>query len=53
MVIDPRDQNRLLAALERGVESGDFVDLRTRAFVYLLWDEEFYHVRDLATDPID
>jgi len=21
--------------------------------VYLLWDEEFYHVRDLATDPID
>lgn len=21
--------------------------------VYLLWDQEFYHVRDLSTDPID
>ena len=21
--------------------------------VYLLWDEEFYHVRDLAADPIE
>jgi len=38
IVIEPRDENRLLAALERGLETGDFVDLRTRAFMYLLWD---------------
>jgi integrase len=38
IVIEQRDQNRLLAALERRVETGDFVDLRTRAFIYLLWD---------------
>jgi integrase len=38
VVIEPRDQNRILAALERWAETGDFVALRTRAFVYLLWD---------------
>lgn len=38
IVIEPRDQNRLLAALERATETGDFADLRTRGFMYLLWD---------------
>lgn len=38
VVVEPRDQSRILAALERWCEPGDFVALRTRAFVYLLWD---------------
>ena len=38
IVIEPRDQSRLLAALERGTETGDFLDLRTRGFMYVLWD---------------
>lgn len=36
--IDPRDQSRIIAALERWAATEDFVALRTRAFVYLLWD---------------
>ncbi len=38
VVIEPRDQSRIGAALERWASTGDFVALRTRAFVYLLWD---------------
>ncbi len=38
IVIDPRDQSRIAAAIERWASTGDFVALRTRAFVYLLWD---------------
>lgn len=58
MVIEPRDQNRLLTALERGAETGDFVDLRTRAFTYLLWDGALrpglavaLNIEDLVKDP--
>ena len=38
LIIDPRDQRRILAALERWPKQEGFVGLRTRAFVYLLWD---------------
>jgi hypothetical protein len=38
IVIDPGDQGRIVAALERWAATGDLVALRTRAFVYLLWD---------------
>lgn len=58
MVIDPRDQNRLLTGLDRAVETGDFVDLRTRAFVYLLWDGALrpglavaLNIEDVVKDP--
>lgn len=36
--IEPKDESRILAALERSASTEDFVALRTRAFVYLLWD---------------
>jgi len=58
MVIEQQDQNRLLAALDRAVETGDFVDLRTRAFMYLLWDGALrpglavaLNVEELVKDP--
>jgi integrase len=38
VVIEPSDEKRLLRALERWAASGDFVALRTRAFLLLLWD---------------
>lgn len=38
IVIDPRDQTRILGALERAADTGDFLALRTRAFIYVLWD---------------
>lgn len=38
LVIDPDDQKRLLRALQLWADSGEFVALRTRAFVLLLWD---------------
>jgi integrase len=38
VVIDPADEARIIQALERLGSSGDFAGLRTRAFVYLLWD---------------
>ena len=38
VVIEPRDQSRIAAALERWPEAEGFVGWRTRAFVYLLWD---------------
>jgi site-specific recombinase XerD len=38
VVIDSADESRILQALERLGSSGDFAGLRTRAFVYLLWD---------------
>ena len=33
-----RDVTRIVGALERWAKNDDFVALRTRAFVYLLWD---------------
>ena len=41
LLIDPKDQARIVAALERWPEQEGFVGLRTRAFVYLLWDGAF------------
>jgi len=38
LVIDPDDQKRLLRALQLWADGGEFVALRTRAFVLLLWD---------------
>src|SRR5688500_2863528 len=38
IILDSRDQARIVAALERWPEQEGFVGLRTRAFVYLLWD---------------
>jgi integrase len=38
IILDSRDQIRIVAALERWPEQEGFVGLRTRAFVYLLWD---------------
>jgi len=38
LVMDARDQTRIVAALERWPEQEGFVGYRTRAFVYLLWD---------------
>jgi integrase len=38
LVMDARDQARIVAALERWPEQEGFVGYRTRAFVYLLWD---------------
>lgn len=38
LILDARDQLRIVAALERWPEQEGFVGLRTRAFVYLLWD---------------
>lgn len=38
VVIDPSDEKRLHGALERWAAGGDFVPLRTRAFLLLLWD---------------
>jgi integrase len=38
IVIDASDQTRIIAALERQAKTGDFVALRTRAFLYVLWD---------------
>ena len=38
VVIDPRDEARIGRALEGLASSDDFAGLRTRAFVYLLWD---------------
>lgn len=38
LVIDARDQTRIIGALERWPEKEGFVGYRTRAFVYLLWD---------------
>ena len=38
ILIDRRDEQRIIAALERLPEQEGFVGLRTRAFVYLLWD---------------
>jgi hypothetical protein len=38
ILIDARDQARIIDALERLGRSDDFTALRTRAFVYLLWD---------------
>lgn len=38
LILDSRDQTRVVAALERWPEQEGFVGLRTRAFVYLLWD---------------
>ena len=38
MLIEPADEKRLVRALYRCAATGDFVALRTRAFVLLLWD---------------
>lgn len=38
IVIEDRDEARIFKALEEWAETGDFVALRTRAFVCLLWD---------------
>ena len=38
VVIDPSDEERLHRALEHWAAGGDFVALRTRAFLLLLWD---------------
>lgn len=38
VVIEPADEGRITKALEQLGSSGDFAGLRTRAFVYLLWD---------------
>ena len=38
IVVQPSDATRIVAGLERWAEDDDFVALRTRAFVYLLWD---------------
>ncbi len=59
IIIEARDQNRLLAALERGTETDDFLDLRTRAFMYLLWDGALrpglavaLNIEDVVKDPV-
>jgi integrase len=59
ILIDPRDQSRLLAGLERGTETGDFLDLRIRAFMYLLWDGALrpglavaLDIEDVVKDPV-
>jgi len=58
IVIDSRDQTRILSALERAVETEDFVALRTRAFIYVLWDGALrpgiataLNVEDIVKDP--
>ena len=38
IVIEPKDEKRIFDALEQWAATEDFVALRTRAFVYLLWD---------------
>lgn len=38
VVIEPRDEARIIAALEQLAAQDEFAGLRTRAFVYLLWD---------------
>lgn len=38
LVMNARDQARMIAALERWADDEGFVGYRTRAFVYLLWD---------------
>lgn len=38
VVIDPSDEQRLHRALEHWAAGGHFVALRTRAFLWLLWD---------------
>jgi len=38
VLVEPADERRILRALEAWAESNDFIALRTRAFIYLLWD---------------
>jgi len=38
VIVNPSDEKRLQGALERWAAGGDFVPLRTRAFLLLLWD---------------
>jgi integrase len=58
VVIEPSDEKRLLRALERWAASGDFVALRTRAFLLLLWDGSVrtsgalaMNAEDVVADP--
>jgi integrase len=58
VVIDPSDEKRLHGALERWAAGGDFVPLRTRAFLLLLWDGSVrtsgalaMNVEDVVRDP--
>jgi hypothetical protein len=58
VVIDPRDEARIVQALERLASSEEFAGLRTRAFVYLLWDGAlrtkaavWLNVEELVKDP--
>ena len=59
VVIERSDEKRLLRALDSWADTGDFVALRTRAFVLLLWDgalrtKEALHLnaQDVVKDPI-
>lgn len=58
VVVDPSDEKRLLRALERWAAIGDFVALRTRAFVLLVWDGSVrtsgalaMNAEDVVADP--
>lgn len=58
VVVDPSDEKRLLRTLERWAASGDFVALRTRAFVLLVWDGSVrtsgalaMNAEDVVADP--
>lgn len=58
IVIDSGDQTRILSSLERVAETGDFVALRTRAFIYVLWDGALrpgmataLNIQDVVKDP--
>lgn len=48
--IEASDEQRLLRALERWADTGDFRALRTRAFVLLLWDGAIRTRAALALD---
>jgi len=48
--IEASDEQRLLRALARCAETGDFLALRTRAFVLLLWDGALRTRAALALD---
>src|SRR5690349_20016088 len=59
IMIDPKDQARIVSALEHWPVREGFVGYRTRAFVYLLWDGAFrtgaalaLNVEDVVKDPL-
>jgi integrase len=58
IVVDSEDQTRIAAALDRWSEQEGFVGLRTRAFVFLLWDGAlrtgaaiWLDIEDVVRDP--